>query len=63
MPIVLDLGVRYLDNGRVTYVTKDRVSVVGNQLLVNPVDSEANLVIYHLGITVGLLASRAEGGP
>jgi hypothetical protein len=63
MPIVLDLGMRYLDNGRVTYVTKDRVSVIGNQLLVNPVDSEANLVIYHLGITVGLLAPRAEGGP
>lgn len=63
MPIVLDLGARYLDNGRVTYVTKERVSVVGNQLVVNPVDSEANLVIYHLGVTVGLLATRPQGSP
>jgi hypothetical protein len=63
MPIVLDLGARYLDNGRVTYVTKDRVSVVGNRLVVNPVDTEANLVIYHIGVTVGLLAPRPDGGP
>jgi hypothetical protein len=53
-PVLLDIGARYLKNGRVTYVTKERVSIVGNQLLVNPVDSEANLVVYHLGVTVGV---------
>ncbi len=53
-PISIDLGARYLNNGRVTYVTKERVSFVGNQLVVNPVDSEANLIVYHLGIAIGL---------
>jgi hypothetical protein len=54
VPIFADLGVRYVNNGRVTYVTKDRVTISGNQLLVDPVDSEANLLVYHLGVTVGL---------
>jgi hypothetical protein len=38
----------------VTYVTKERVSFVGNQLVVDPVDSKANLVVYHLGVAIGL---------
>ena len=60
-PIFVDLGARYLNNGRVTYVTRERVSISGNKLLVNPVDSEANLVVYHLGVTLGLRRSaRAE---
>lgn len=53
-PVLLDIGARYLKNGRVTYVTKERVTIVGNQLLVNPVDSEANLLVYHLGVTIGV---------
>jgi len=51
--ILLDLGARYLKNGQVTYVTKERVTISGNQLLVNPVHSDANLIIYHLGIAIG----------
>jgi hypothetical protein len=54
VPIFADLGLRYLNNGRVTYVTKDRVTISGDQLLVDPVDSEANLLVYHLGVTIGL---------
>jgi hypothetical protein len=53
-PIAIDLGARYLNNGRVTYVTKERVRIVNNQLLVNPVDSKANLIVYHLGVAIGL---------
>lgn len=49
----IDLGARYLNNGRVTYVTKERVSIVNNQLVVDPVDSEANLIVYHLGVAIG----------
>jgi hypothetical protein len=59
VPIFADLGVRYLNNGRVTYVTKDRVTISGDQLLVDPVDSKANLLVYHLGVAVGL----PPGGP
>ena len=53
----LDLGARFLNNGRVTFVTKDGVSVSGNTLLVNPIESEANLVVYHLGVLIGLRRS------
>jgi hypothetical protein len=53
-PTLLDIGVRYLKNGRVTYVTKDRVTISGNQLTVSPVASEANLMVYHLGIAIGV---------
>ena len=53
-PIAIDLGARYLNNGRVTYVTKERVSIVNNLLVVDPVDSEANLIVYHLGVAIGL---------
>lgn len=60
LPLLLDIGARYLKNGRVTYVTKERVTISGNQLLVNPVDSEANLIVFHLGVSIGL--RRGSGG-
>lgn len=55
-PISIDLGARYLNNGRVTYVTKERVRIDtnNNQLVVDPVDSKANLIVYHLGVAIGL---------
>ena len=55
-PVALDLGVRYLNNGRVTYVTESGVSVdlANNRLNVDPIDSEANLIVYHLGVVIGL---------
>jgi hypothetical protein len=59
-PVLLDIGARYLKNGRVTYVTKDGVTISGNQLLVNPVNSDANLIVYHLGVSIG--ARRGSGG-
>lgn len=58
--VSLDLGARYLNNGRVTYVTKDGVSVSGNTLVVDPIDSEANLVVYHLGVLIGLRRTPRE---
>jgi hypothetical protein len=54
LPVFLDAGARYLKNGRVTYVTKERVTISGNQLLVDPVNSDANLMVYHLGVSIGL---------
>lgn len=51
--LLLDIGARYLKNGQVTYVTKERVTISGNQLLVDPVHSDANLMIYHLGVAIG----------
>jgi opacity protein-like surface antigen len=49
-PVLLDLGARYLHNGRVTYVPAQ--TLAGGTL--NPVASEANLVVLQLGVSVGL---------
>jgi hypothetical protein len=61
-PVALDLGVRYLNNGRVTYVTESGVRVVGNNLEVDPIDSEANLIVYHFGVAIGLRARHYQRG-
>lgn len=64
VPVALDLGARYLNNGRVTYVTESGVSVdlANNRLNVDPIDSEANLIVYHLGVVIGLRARRYARG-
>jgi hypothetical protein len=62
-PVLLDIGARYLRNGRVTYVTKERVTISGNQLIVDPVNSEANLIVYHLGVSIGVRRGSSEGSP
>ncbi len=61
--VALDIGGRYLVNGSVTYVTRDGVTVSGNTLLVNPITSEANLAIYHVGASVALRSRRAPARP
>lgn len=58
--VALDVGARFLNNGRVTYVTKNGVSVSGNTLVVDPIDSEANLIVYHLGVLIGLRRKPPE---
>jgi hypothetical protein len=63
LPLFLDIGARYLRNGRVTYVTKERVTISGNQLLVDPVNSEANLIVYHLGVSIGLRRGSGSESP
>jgi hypothetical protein len=60
-PVYLDVGARYMNNGRVEYVTKDGLSVVNNQLVVNPITSEANLIVYHLGVSIGLRSKSNVG--
>lgn len=54
--VQLDLSARFLNNGRVSYVTEEGLSICngGTQLCVSPVESEANLVIYRIGLVVGL---------
>ncbi len=52
--VSLDLGARYVRNGVVTYVTKEGVTVCGSTLCINPVTSEANLLVYHLGMTFAM---------
>jgi opacity protein-like surface antigen len=51
-PVLLDLGARYLHNGRVTYLPARSLS--GGATVLRPIESEANVMIYQLGVTVGL---------
>lgn len=58
--VQLDVSARFLNNGRVTYVTEEGLSVCdgGTRLCVDPVESQANLVIYRIGASIGLRGRR-----
>jgi hypothetical protein len=51
-PVLLDLGARYLHNGEVSYLPARSLS--GGSTILRPIRSEANVVIYQVGITFGL---------
>jgi len=54
-PVSLDLGVRYLRNGRVEYLRKGDIIInPGNPPTFNVQRSRADMVAYHIGITVGV---------
>lgn len=57
-PVALDLGARYLNNNEVDYLTKG--SIVDNadgSIDIFPTRSEAHLITYTIGVTIGF------GGP
>lgn len=50
--VALDLGARYQDNGRATYLTDSSIQSNGDgTFTVTPIRSSANLVLYHLGVS------------
>ena len=51
-PVRLDLGARYLHHGRARYLPA-RI-LAGVATIIRPIESEANLVLFQLGVTVGL---------
>jgi opacity protein-like surface antigen len=53
-PVAIDLGVRYNTNGRVEYLREGDIQDVEGGLILNTQRSEANLVTYVIGVTVGL---------
>jgi hypothetical protein len=53
-PIAMDLGARYLHNGHARYLTEGSIRVTGNSVFISPIESQANLVVYQVGVTVGL---------
>jgi hypothetical protein len=54
-PIDLNLGFRYHENGRVKYLTEgDIVDNPDGSITMYPVLSDANLMSYHLGISIGI---------
>ena len=54
-PIDLNLGVRYHENGRVKYLTEgDIVDNPDGSVTIYPILSEANLMSYHFGVSIGI---------
>lgn len=54
-PVALDLGVRYLRNGSVEYLRKGDIIInPGTQPTFNVQRSRADLLTYHIGISVGI---------
>jgi len=55
VPIDLNLGVRYHENGRMKYLTEgDIQDNPDGSITLYPVLSEANLVAYHFGVSIGI---------
>jgi len=51
--VALDLGARFQDNGRATYLTDSSIQSNGDgTFTVTPIRSAANLVLYHLGVSL-----------
>jgi hypothetical protein len=58
-PVSIDLGARYLDNGEVTYLTEGGITDnPDGTITLHPIRSEANLVKYHLGVSIGIRGNR-----
>jgi len=50
--VALDLGARYQDNGRATYLNNSSVQSNGDgTFTVTPIRTSANLLLYHLGLS------------
>lgn len=53
--VALDLGARYQGNGRATYLNDASVTPNGDgTFTIRPIRTDANLVLFHLGVSIGL---------
>jgi len=57
-PVLLDLGVRYMSNGRARYLREGSIEITGNTATITPIESETNLVVFQIGVTVGIRGPR-----
>ncbi len=62
-PVWLDLGADYHDNGMATYLREgDIVDQPDGGIVIYPNRSEANLVTFRVGVSIGLGADRGDRG-
>lgn len=57
-PVLLDLGVRYMSNGRARYLREGSIDITDDEVTITPVESETNLVVFQIGVTVGIRGAR-----
>ncbi|MGH7719092.1 MAG: hypothetical protein ACREON_09650 [Gemmatimonadaceae bacterium] len=53
-PIVLDLGVRYHGNGEAQYLREGSIEDTPGGIIITPIESKTNLLVYQLGVSIGL---------
>lgn len=53
-PLALDLAVRHRDNATVQYLNENSIEGTGAGTTVTPIESEANLTIWAVGVVFGL---------
>ena len=59
--IGLDLGARFIRNGHTRYLREGGIQDdPGGGYTVSPIESETNLVVYHIGISAGLRSGRGR---
>ena len=59
--IGIDVGARFVRNGRTRYLREGGITDdPGGGYTVSPIESETNLVVYHLGVSVGLRRPRGR---
>jgi hypothetical protein len=60
--IGLDIGARFIRNGHTRYLREGGITdMPGGGYTVSPIESETNLVVYHIGISAGLRRTRGRG--
>lgn len=59
-PVSLDLGVRYMRNGRARYLREGSIEITDDEVIITPVESETNLILYQIGVTVGIRGRRPD---
>lgn len=57
-PVSLDLGARYVNNGRTRYLREGSIQDSGTDIYFTPIESETNLLVYQLGLSFGGRARR-----
>jgi hypothetical protein len=57
----LDVGARFIRNGHTRYLREGGITdLPGGGYTVSPIESETNLVVYHIGISAGLRSGRSR---
>lgn len=62
VPLSIDLGAHFFNNGRVRYLTPGDVVDDGNGgVIITPRETQGNLILYRIGVRVGLASRGATG--
>jgi hypothetical protein len=58
-PVGLDIGARFIRNGVTRYLREGGITdLPGGGFATSPIESETNLVVYHIGVSAGVRSRR-----